>query len=69
MRNNPDDLANQFISKIKKELKDFAKTTDYSTYDDYERHDDFDVFWDQGRNFMCHHFLDLIKKYEKGEFN
>ena len=34
MRNNPDDIANQFINFIKKELKKLEKETDYATYDD-----------------------------------
>ena len=36
MRNNPDDIANQFINFIKKELKKLCKETNYATYDDYD---------------------------------
>ena len=31
MRNNPDDIANQFINFLKEELKKLEKETDYAT--------------------------------------
>ena len=69
MRNTPDDIANQFINFIKKELKKLCKETNYATYDDYdyEKHDDLDVFWDRGRFDVASDVLSKIKKYEKME--
>tara|TARA_R100001086_G_scaffold102382_1_gene51368 strand:+ start:171 stop:392 length:222 start_codon:yes stop_codon:yes gene_type:complete len=69
MRNNPDDISNQFINFIKKELKKLEKETDYATYDDYdyEKHDDLDVFFDRGRNVLACNILNKINQYEKME--
>ena len=69
MRNNPDDISNQFINFIKKELKKLKKETDYATYDDYdyEKHDDLDVFFDRGRNVLACNILNKINQYEKME--
>tara|TARA_R100000995_G_scaffold77604_2_gene47759 strand:- start:890 stop:1099 length:210 start_codon:yes stop_codon:yes gene_type:complete len=69
MRNNPDDIANQFINSLKKELKKLEKETDYATYDDYdhEEHDDLNVFFDRGRNVLAWNILNKIKHYEKME--
>lgn len=70
MINNTDDLTNQFLDKIKTHCKILTEHTDYATYDDYdsETHDDENVFWDRGRNFAYSHILELIEKFEKGEF-
>lgn len=69
MRNNPDDIANQFINFIKKELIKLEKETDYATYDDYdhEEHDDLAVYFDRGRNVLAWRILCKIKQYEKME--
>jgi len=69
MRNNPDDIANQFINFLKKELKKLEKETDYATYDDYdyEKHDDLAVFFDRGRNVLAWRILCKINQYEKME--
>ena len=60
----------QFIERIKTHCKILTKHTDYATYDDYdsETHDDENVFWDRGRNFAYSDILELIEKFEKGEF-
>ena len=69
MRNNPDDIANQFINFLKEELKKLEKETDYATYDDYdfEKHDDLDVYFDRGRNVLAWRILWKINQYEKME--
>ena len=69
MRNNPDDIANQFINFIKKELKKLEKETDYATYDDYdhEEYDDLNIYFDRGRNVLACNILNKIKQYEKME--
>ena len=69
MRNNPDDIANQFINFIKKELKKLEKETNYATYDDYdhEEHDDLNIYFDRGRNVLACNILNKIKQYEKME--
>tara|TARA_A100000172_G_C3030652_1_gene106540 strand:+ start:179 stop:415 length:237 start_codon:yes stop_codon:yes gene_type:complete len=74
MRNNPDDISNQFINFIKKELKKLEKETDYSTYDDYDPeniHSEdtirLDALFDRGRNVLACKILSKIKQYEKME--
>tara|TARA_Y100001938_G_scaffold129210_1_gene183839 strand:- start:565 stop:786 length:222 start_codon:yes stop_codon:yes gene_type:complete len=69
MRNNPDDISNQFINFIKKELKKLEKETNYATYDDYdhEGHDDLNIYFDRGRNVLACNILSKIKQYEKME--
>ena len=59
MRNNPDDIANQFINFIKKELKKLEKETNYATFDDYdhEEHDDLNIYFDRGRNVLACNIL------------
>ena len=70
MRNNPDDIANQFINFIKKELKKLEKQTDYATYDDYDPeniHSEDTIWFDRGRNVLACNILSKIKQYEKME--
>ena len=69
MRNNPDDIANQFINFLKKELKKLCKETDYATADDYdhEQINDEAVYFDRGRNVLAWNILNKIKQYEKME--
>ena len=70
MRNNPDDIANQFINFIKKELKKLEKKTNYATYDDYDPetiHSEDTIWFDRGRNVLACNILSKIKQYEKME--
>ena len=69
MRNNPDDISNQFINFIKKELKKLCKETDYATADDYNPYiNSEDTIWfDRGRNVLACNILSKIKQYEKME--
>ena len=65
MRNNPDDLSNQVVNKIKKWLKKEIKENDKYTYDDYNGFDDLDVYLFRGRSECASGLLEQIKKWEK----
>ena len=65
MRNNPDDLSNQLVNKIKKWLKKEIKENDKYTYDDYNGFDDLDVYLFRGRSECASGLLEQIKKWEK----
>ena len=71
MRNNPDDLSNQLIAKIKKWLKDECKAHDkFVKRVENGEHaidicDDPEVFY--GRNECASCLLQQIKKWEKSK--
>ena len=63
MRNNPDDLSNQLIAKIKKEI-----SSEINTYKSHNHEDDVDsrelgIF--DGRYEMAMQIKNLIKEWEK----
>jgi|TARA_Y100000289_G_C3844735_1_gene110369 hypothetical protein len=63
MRNNPDDLSNQLIAKIKKDI-----SSEISTYKSYSHEDDVDsreLGILDGRYEMAIQIKNLIKKWEK----
>jgi len=62
MRNNPDDLSNQLIAKIKKDL-----SSEISTYKSHSHEDDVDsreLGILDGRYEMAMQLKNLIKKWE-----
>ena len=62
MRNNPDDLSNQLIAKIKKEI-----SSEIRTYKDHNHEDDVDsreLGILDGRYEMAMQLKNLIKKWE-----
>tara|TARA_R100001224_G_scaffold13226_1_gene6593 strand:- start:141 stop:395 length:255 start_codon:yes stop_codon:yes gene_type:complete len=65
MRNNPDDLSNQVIAKIKKWLRSEVKENNKYTYDDYNDFDDLDVYLFRGRSECASGLLKQINKWEK----
>ena len=64
MRNNPDDLSNQVIAKIKKWLRSEVKENNKYTYDDYNDFDDLDVYLFRGRSECAESLLEQIEKWE-----
>jgi hypothetical protein len=66
MRNNPDDLANQLVNKIKAYLEEEVRTHNESTYDDYDSEvvDDSDVYLCRGRAECAEGLLNQIKQWE-----
>jgi len=63
MRNNPDDLSNQLIAKIKKEI-----SSEISTYNNHSHEDDVDsreLGILDGRYEMAMQIKNLIKEWEK----
>tara|TARA_R100001126_G_C4749873_1_gene112500 strand:+ start:288 stop:491 length:204 start_codon:yes stop_codon:yes gene_type:complete len=63
MRNNPDDLSNQLIAKIKKEI-----SSEISTYNSHSHEDDVDsreLGILDGRHEMAMQIKTLIKEWEK----
>jgi hypothetical protein len=67
MRNNPDDLSNQLIAKIKKEI-----SSEIRTYKSHSHEDDVDsreLGILDGRYEMAMQLKNLIKKWEKENDN
>jgi len=66
MLNNPDDLANQLVDKIKAYLKEEIRTNDESMFDDYDPEvvDDLDVYLCRGRAEFAEGLIEQIKKWE-----
>ena len=63
MRNNPDDLSNQLIAKIKKEI-----SSEINTYKSHSHEDDVDsreLGILDGRYEMAMQLKNLIKEWEK----
>tara|TARA_R100001460_G_scaffold35212_2_gene67861 strand:- start:380 stop:583 length:204 start_codon:yes stop_codon:yes gene_type:complete len=63
MRNNPDDLSNQLIAKIKKEI-----SSEINTYKSHSHEDDVDsreLGILDGRYEMAMQIKNLIKEWEK----
>ena len=63
MRNNPDDLSNQLIAKIKKEI-----SSEIKTYKSHSHEDDVDsreLGILDGRYEMAVELKNIIKKWEK----
>ena len=63
MRNNPDDLSNQLIAKIKKEI-----SSEIRTYNSHSHEDDVDsreLGILDGRHEMAMQIKTLIKEWEK----
>ena len=63
MRNNPDDLSNQLIAKIKEEI-----SSEIKTYKDHDYEDDIDsreLGILDGRYEMAMQLNNVIKKWEK----
>ena len=63
MRNNPDDLANQLIAKIKKDI-----SSEIGTYNPHSHEDDVDsrkLDILDGRYKMAMQIKNLIEKWEK----
>ena len=67
MRNNPDDLSNQLIAKIKKEI-----SSEIRTYKNHNHEDDVDsreLGILDGRNEMAIQLKNLIREWEKENDN
>jgi len=63
MRNNPDDLSNQLIATIKKEISSEIKTYRYHNHEDDVDSRELGIF--DGRYEMAMQLKNLIKEWEK----
>jgi hypothetical protein len=64
MRNNPDDISNQIIKKIKDWLEDEVNQYEKYTFDDNNDVDDADVYLSKGRHECAENLYNQINKWE-----
>ena len=64
MRNNPDDISNQIIKKIKDWLEDEVNQYEKYTFDDNHDVADEDVYLSKGRHECAENLYNQINKWE-----